>query len=173
MDTLFDLDEPVAFDRERLRDRLEALAARGVRIGGSSWRYEGWLGQIYSRSRYQVRGHFSKKLFEETCIAEYATVFPTVCGDFAFYQFPTEDYWRRLFEGTPPSLTIGLKVPEAITVAVDRDAAYRARDVETDLTGSRFTVEGPEGVIALRSFAYFFCNLAISDGRFDQLAGNL
>jgi len=36
-----------------------------------------------------VRGRFSKKLFDETCLREYASVFPTVCGDFAFYRFPT------------------------------------------------------------------------------------
>jgi uncharacterized protein YecE (DUF72 family) len=116
LDTLFDLDEPVAFDRDRLRDRLNSLAARGVRIGGSSWKYEGWLGQIYSRSRYEVRGRFSKRLFEETCIAEYSTVFPTVCGDFAFYQFPAAEFWRKLFAQTPPAFRWAFKVPEQITV---------------------------------------------------------
>src|SRR5207248_4380852 len=86
-------------------------------FGTSSWKYQGWLGSVYSEERYKTRGKFSKKKFEEACLAEYALTFPTVCGDFAFYQFPTSDYWRRLFEGTPPSLTIGLKVPETITVA--------------------------------------------------------
>lgn len=116
LDTLFDFDEPEAFDREGLRGRLGELAARGVRIGGSSWKYEGWLGQIYSRSRYQVRGKFSTKLFEETCIAEYAELFPTVCGDFAFYQFPTAEFWAKLFSRTPATFRWGLKVPEQVTV---------------------------------------------------------
>ncbi len=101
----------------RLAPKLMALAERGVSFGTSSWKYEGWLGSIYSPGRYSTRGKFSRKRFEETCLAEYAQTFPTVCGDFAFYQFPTADYWRRLFEGTPPSFTVGLKVPEAITVA--------------------------------------------------------
>jgi uncharacterized protein YecE (DUF72 family) len=101
----------------RLGPRLKTLAERGVYFGTSSWKYEGWLGSIYTPRRYATRGKFSKKKFEETCLAEYAQTFPTVCGDFAFYQFPSEDYWRRLFEGTPSSLAIGLKVPEAITVA--------------------------------------------------------
>lgn len=114
--TLFDLDEPAAFDRDGLRGRLASLAARGVRIGGSSWKYEGWLGQIYSRSRYRARGKFSKKLFEETCIAEYATIFPTVCGDFAFYQFPGDAFWAKLFAQTPAGFLWGFKVPEQITV---------------------------------------------------------
>jgi uncharacterized protein YecE (DUF72 family) len=117
VDTLFDLDEPREFDRDRLRDRLSWLAARSIFIGGSSWKYGGWLGQIYSRSRYQVRGRFSKKLFEETCLSEYATVFPAVCGDFAFYQFPTDAFWAKLFRQTPETFRWGLKVPEQITVA--------------------------------------------------------
>jgi uncharacterized protein YecE (DUF72 family) len=50
-------------------------------------------------------------------LREYAETFSTVCGDFAFYQFPTPDYWKRLFEGTPQSLIVGLKAPEDITVA--------------------------------------------------------
>jgi uncharacterized protein YecE (DUF72 family) len=120
LDTLFPLfdggDETPGFDRDRLRDRLASLASRRVYVGGSSWKYEGWLGQIYSPSRYQVRGRFSKKLFEETCLSEYATVFPAVCGDFAFYQFPTEAFWAKLFRQTPQAFQFAFKVPEQITV---------------------------------------------------------
>jgi uncharacterized protein YecE (DUF72 family) len=76
----------------------------------------GWLGSIYSVDRYLTRGKFSKKKFDDTCLAEYARTFPIVCGDFAFYQFPSVDYWQRLFEGTPDSLLFGFKVPESITV---------------------------------------------------------
>ncbi len=39
-----------------------------------------------------------------------------VGGDFSFYQFPTPDYWRRLFDESPGSLRFGFKVPEEITV---------------------------------------------------------
>jgi uncharacterized protein YecE (DUF72 family) len=102
---------------KRLGPKLHALAERGVFLGTSSWKYEGWLGTIYSPEHYLTRGKLSKKKFEETCLAEYALTFPTVCGDFAFYQFPSDDYWRRLFDGSPASLSLGLKVPEAITVA--------------------------------------------------------
>ena len=114
-DTLFDLEEPGAFDRDGLRDRLAGLAARGVYIGGSSWKYEGWLDQIYSPALYQVRGRFSKKRFEDTCLTEYATVFPAVCGDFAFYQFPSDAMWGKLFRQTPGAFRWGLKAPEQIT----------------------------------------------------------
>lgn len=118
MDTLFDLGNNPEFDRDQLRDRLQDLAGRGIRIGGSSWKYEGWIDQIYSRSRYLTRGRFSKKLFEETCLQEYASIFPTVCGDFAFYQFPPETFWERLFLQSPPGFKWGFKIPEQITVPV-------------------------------------------------------
>ena len=113
---LFSQEEPTDFDRDLLRDRLHTLSARNIFIGGSSWKYEGWLGQIYSRSRYQVRGRFSKRLFEDTCLSEYAGIFPTVCGDFAFYQFPTEAFWAKLFRHTPEGFRWGFKIPEQITV---------------------------------------------------------
>jgi uncharacterized protein YecE (DUF72 family) len=109
------LNETGGFERDRLRDRLAALAARGIYIGGSSWKYEGWLDQIYSRERYQVRGKFSKRRFEDTCLSEYATVFPAVCGDFAFYQFPSDSLWSKLFRQTPGAFRWGLKAPEQIT----------------------------------------------------------
>lgn len=64
-----------------------------------------------------TRGKFSKKLFDDTCLSEYATVFPTVCGDFAFYQFPTDAFWAKLFAQTPESFRWGFKVPEQITCA--------------------------------------------------------
>src|SRR5437660_48041 len=114
--TLF--DEPNAFPREHLAQRLHELAARNIFIGGSSWKYEGWLGQIYSRERYLSRGRFSKKLFEQECLSEYAEVFPTVCGDFAFYQFPTVEFWSKLFARTPQNFRFAFKVPEQVTCKV-------------------------------------------------------
>lgn len=84
-------------------------------IGTSSWKYEGWIGQIYSREPYMVRGRFSKKRFEEKCLAEYAETFPIVCGDFSFYQFPTDEFWRKLFAGAPQKLRFAFKVPEEVT----------------------------------------------------------
>ncbi len=114
MSTLF--DAPPAFDRAGLAAALRRLAADGVRIGASSWKYEGWLGQVYSRERYLTRGRFSRRLFESSCLREYAETFPTVCGDFSFYQFPSEAYWQRLFQSAPADLRYAFKVPEDITV---------------------------------------------------------
>jgi uncharacterized protein YecE (DUF72 family) len=113
--SLFDADEPPPM-AARLGPALRALAERGVYFGTSSWKYEGWLGSIYTPERYLTRGKFSRKKFEVECLAEYAQTFPVVGGDFSFYQFPTADYWSRLFAGTPSTLGFGLKVPEEITV---------------------------------------------------------
>ncbi len=101
--------------RQKLAARLRDLAAEGIYLGTSSWKYEGWLGQIYTRERYLARGRFSQRKFADECLAEYAEVFPAVGGDFSFYQFPSRDYWRRLFSAAP-RLLFGLKVPETITV---------------------------------------------------------
>jgi len=109
-------DEPPTFDRAALAARLRRLASQDIFIGTSSWKYEGWLDQIYTRERYLTRGRFSRKRFEETCIQEYAEVFPIVCGDFSFYQFPSDAYWHKLFTAAPPSLQFAFKVPEEITV---------------------------------------------------------
>jgi uncharacterized protein YecE (DUF72 family) len=99
-----------------LNRKLSELANHDIFIGASSWKYEGWIGQIYSRQRYSARGRFSRKRFEAECLAEYAETFPIVCGDFSFYQFPSEPYWRRLFNSAPPALRYAFKAPEEITV---------------------------------------------------------
>ncbi len=121
-------EEPGGFDREGLAAKLRSAASQNIYIGGSSWKYEGWLGQVYTRERYLSRGRFSKRLFETECLREYAETFPTVCGDFAFYQFPTEDFWRKLFGQAPESFRFAFKVPEQITCKVfPRHARYGAQ----------------------------------------------
>ncbi len=108
-------DEAPSFPRERLAERLRALAAENVFLGGSSWKYQGWFGQVYTQSAYTARGRYSKRVFEDTCLREYAETFPTVCGDFSFYQFPSDAYWRRLFSLVPQGFHFAFKVPEQIT----------------------------------------------------------
>lgn len=112
--SLFAPDEPPL--KSKLGPRLRRLAGEGVLIGTSSWKYEGWLGEIYTPERYITRGKHSQKKFEESCLAEYGEVFPVVCGDFSFYQFPTPAFWQRLFGAAPASLGFAFKVPEEITV---------------------------------------------------------
>ena len=98
-----------------LREKLGGLSGQGIYIGCSSWKYPGWLDQVYTRSNYLSRGRFSKKAFEAECLREYAGIFPTVCGDFAFYQFPDEGFWQRLFAKTPAGFRFAFKIPEQIT----------------------------------------------------------
>jgi uncharacterized protein YecE (DUF72 family) len=117
MGSLFPDADDLPPQAARLAPKLHALAKKGAYFGTSSWKYQGWLGSIYSESRYQSRGKLSKKKFDDTCLSEYARTFPCVCGDFAFYQFPSESYWAKLFEATPRDFIVGLKVPENITVA--------------------------------------------------------
>jgi len=109
-------DQRPFFDRQKLAEALRRLAADNIFIGTSSWKYEGWCGQIYTRERYLVRGAFSEKLFQSQCLREYAETFPAVCGDFSFYQFPSEAYWQRLFGSAPESLRFAFKAPEQVTV---------------------------------------------------------
>jgi uncharacterized protein YecE (DUF72 family) len=70
---------------------------------------------VYSRERYLARGRFSRKCFEAECLREYSETFPTVCGDFAFYQFPSEGFWQKTFAPVPEGFQFAFKVPEVIT----------------------------------------------------------
>jgi uncharacterized protein YecE (DUF72 family) len=51
-----------------------------------------------------------------------------VCGDFSFYQFPTEDFWVKLFATAPPQLRFAFKVPEEVTCSTyPKHARYGPR----------------------------------------------
>ena len=76
------------FNREQITQRVSELADRNIYIGTSSWKYEGWMGQLYSPDRYSYRGKVAKSRFEAGCLKEYAEVFKTVCVDAGFYRFP-------------------------------------------------------------------------------------
>jgi uncharacterized protein YecE (DUF72 family) len=137
--------EGPAFDRTALAARLGALAREGVFLGTSSWKYPGWLGQIYARERYLTRGKLSQKRFGAECLREYAETFPIVCGDFSFYQFPSPEYWHKLFASAPASLKFALKVPEEVTVDVfPRHPRYGPRAGEHN--SSYLNAEGFSGL---------------------------
>jgi uncharacterized protein YecE (DUF72 family) len=47
-----------------MKQKAAELAAQVVFIGTSSWKYEGWLGQLYTPTRYEYRGKVAKTRFE-------------------------------------------------------------------------------------------------------------
>ena len=93
-----------------LADRLRALAAREHlhrrqlvevrRLAGAD---------LLAASGTCRAADFRSRLFEAECLREYAETFPTVCGDFAFYQFPTEEFWRALFAQAPAEFPLRLQ----------------------------------------------------------------
>ena len=51
------------FDYKKLRSALAATAAKGVRLGTSSWKYPGWMGTVYDEQNYLWRGKVSEARF--------------------------------------------------------------------------------------------------------------
>ncbi|HTI70105.1 MAG TPA: DUF72 domain-containing protein [Candidatus Limnocylindria bacterium] len=106
----------MTFERETVARGLAELAASGVYIGTSSWKYEGWLGQVYDPDRYQYRGKFSRSRFERECLAEHAEIFKSVCVDAAYYAFPKQAYLEDLVAKVPEDYRFTFKVTDDITV---------------------------------------------------------
>lgn len=106
----------MAFDRELMKQQVGELAANGVFLGTSSWKYQGWLGQLYTPSRYEYRGKVATTRFERDCLAEYSEVFKTVCVDAAYYDFPRPEYLQKLADAVPNDFQFGFKVTDAITL---------------------------------------------------------
>lgn len=104
------------FKRDQMKARAAALAAEGVFLGTSSWKYPGWLGQLYTDDRYIWRGNFSQARFERLCLAEYGEVFKTVCVDAAYYKFPSERYIEALATQVPADFQFAFKVTDEITL---------------------------------------------------------
>ena len=95
---------------ERNGERLKQWASRGVYFGSSSWKYPGWKGLVYNR-RYPT-----KKDFAQECLTEYSELFPTVCADFALYDFPDPEKMEVLRDQTPDGFKVSLKVTDRITI---------------------------------------------------------
>jgi uncharacterized protein YecE (DUF72 family) len=109
------------FPLQSFREQVAKLASGGIYVGTSSWKYEGWLGLIYSREKYlnyfkTGPPKFVKNRFERTCLAEYAQTFKTVCLDAGFYQFPSPKLLEGYFSQVASDFRLSLKVTEDITV---------------------------------------------------------
>jgi len=106
----------MAFNRAQMQREAATLAAAGVFVGTSSWKYPGWLGRLYEPARYEWRGRFSSARFARNCLREYAEVFKTVCVDAAYYAFPGEALLAGLAAQTPADFQFAFKVTDEITV---------------------------------------------------------
>ena len=104
------------FERGAAGVALQRLAGRGVFIGTSSWKYPGWMGSLYTAGRYLFRGKHSEARFERTCLAEYASVFRTVCVDAAYYAFPSAPWLAGLMSHVPEGFRFSFKVTDEITL---------------------------------------------------------
>lgn len=95
---------------QRNKERIRRWASRGVLLGTSSWKYPGWKGLVYNRA------YPSKKAFEQECLAEYSELFPTVCADFALYDFPRAEKMQAIHDQTTDDFKLSLKVTDRITI---------------------------------------------------------
>ncbi len=105
----------MSFDRAQMASQAACLARGGVFIGTSSWKYPGWLGQLYTEDRYIWKGRFAETRFERNCLAEYAEVFKTVCVDAAYYKFPDDRFLEQLAPQVPADFQFAFKVTDEIT----------------------------------------------------------
>ena len=97
-----------------------------------------------------------------------AAVFTNLTQDHLDFHPSMDDYFlakRRLFDALAPGVAVvnvddphGRRLAaeldgsaRVVTFGIDRDADYRARDVETGLTGSRFTARTPDGELRLQT----------------------
>jgi len=87
-----------------------------VRLGTSTWTYEGWQGEVYKQ-------HYPKGRFKQDCLAEYARyehdgepLFRTVGFDFTFYGPPTTKQLEHYASLVPAGFEACAKVWEEITI---------------------------------------------------------
>ncbi|MEO1826557.1 MAG: DUF72 domain-containing protein [Roseibacillus sp.] len=103
-------------DLSSLKVSLDQLVHQDIFVGTSSWKYPGWIGQLYQSSRYKHRGKFSKSRFQDSCLEEYSEIFSTVCVDASYYRFPSEKHLETLAEKVPSNFRFSHKVTDTITI---------------------------------------------------------
>ena len=87
-----------------------------VRFGTSTWTYEGWQGQIYTR-QYTKTG-FTRECLGEFCQYHYngQPLFRTVGNDSSFYRPPSANQLTRYLTQIPEDFEMCFKVWEEITI---------------------------------------------------------
>jgi uncharacterized protein YecE (DUF72 family) len=99
-----------------------------VRFGTSTWTYEGWQGQVYTRQ-------YAKSTFARECLGEYCQyqyqgepLFRTVGNDSTFYRPPTANQLRAYLNQIPEDFQMCFKVWEEITIpSYAKQPRYGAR----------------------------------------------
>ncbi len=99
-----------------------------IRFGTSTWTYEGWQGQVYTRQ-------YAKSKFAQECLGEYCQyqyknepLFRTVGNDATFYRPPTANQLRRYLNQIPEDFEMCFKVWEEITIpSYAKQARYGSR----------------------------------------------
>lgn len=100
-----------------------------IRLGTSTWTYEGWKGDVYQR-------RYTKGRFKQDCLAEYARyhyegepLFRTVGFDFTFYGPPSAQQLAHYAALVPPGFQACAKVWEEVTIPVySPGLRYRDKD---------------------------------------------
>jgi len=136
--------------------QLFHLAARGLYLGTSSWKYRGWEGMIYKG------GYDSEAQFQRASLREYTSYFPCVGVDFTYFAWPIPDMMAYLVESTPENFRLCPKVTKRITLssfpnlpAYGKWAGKKNPDfLNADLFASQFL--GPIGKLKGRLGAIVF-----------------
>jgi uncharacterized protein YecE (DUF72 family) len=90
---------------------IARLAARGVYLGTSSWKYKGWEGLIYQG------GYASEAQFQRQSLREYTAMLPCVGVDFTYFAWPEASMMNYLVESTPENFRLLPKVTKRITMS--------------------------------------------------------
>ena len=99
-----------------------------IRFGTSTWTYEGWQGQIYTRK-------YTKTAFTRECLGEFCQylyrgqpLFRTVGNDATFYRPPSANQLTRYLTQIPEDFQICFKVWEELTIPTyAKHARYGSR----------------------------------------------
>jgi UDP-N-acetylmuramoyl-L-alanyl-D-glutamate--2,6-diaminopimelate ligase len=121
------------------------------------------LGQGDTACAMEVSSH-ALALHRVDAVHFAAALFTNLTQDHLDFHGTMEEYFRakrRLFTSRPGVSVVNVddaygarladELPGAVTFSLERDATYRATAVQTDLTGSRFMVDAPDGRFELGS----------------------
>ena len=150
------------FSVERDTARLHELATKQIYLGTSSWKYEGWLGQVYKGDYSSPRAAVNKKRFETECLEEFGHIFPTVCFDGGYWRFPEQKQLEKYAGQLPDDFKMAIKVTNTITERRNRDGIANSgyldarAYIEHFLEPTRNALGAKLGPIILEFSPFFF-----------------